>query len=137
VELMKICMELLWRSTEKVWMDLKCQWTICNLVKKVSVEMEVNWKEVLWWQFCDGTGAWTQGLLFARQVLYYLSHSTSLFFVLDILKIESLELLAGAVLQLWSSWSLLLEKQGLQVWATGAWLIVIFRWASFRPLLSS
>jgi hypothetical protein len=55
-----------------------------------------------------------------------LSHSTSLFFVMGFFEIGFHKLFAPSDFEPWSSWSLLPEVLGLQVWATNTQLDVYF-----------
>jgi hypothetical protein len=50
-------------------------WDIKSLAKGTVLRSLLRHLSFIVFSFFDGTGAWTQGLVFARQVLYHMSHA--------------------------------------------------------------
>jgi hypothetical protein len=77
--------------------------------------------DLLYFIFLVGQGFEPQGFMLAKQTLYHLSHSSSLFCPGYFWRWGSCKLFAQAGLPLWSSWSQSPKYLRLQGWATSTW----------------
>jgi hypothetical protein len=85
----------------------------------------------LFWQYWVWTQTWTQGLVFARQVLYHLSHTFSPFYVMGFFEIGSPELFTRGWLRtsvLWLSASWVARTTGVSHWRPADVLLVTNTW---------